>query len=135
MSNQNIPKTEEEWKVKLTDEQYEVMRNKGTELPYTGEYLFTKKQGTYHCAGCNTPLFHSESKYDFGSGWPTFGAPLDEESISYEKDTVLGAEHTAFSCKTCGCRIGHIFDGGPESKGENRYTVNSCALVFEKDKK
>lgn len=127
------PMNDNEWEGKLTPEQYEVMRNKGTELPYTGEYLLMRKSGTYCCAGCNTPLFSSAAKYDFGTGWPSFSRPIEEGLLGMEKDTSLGAERTAVFCMQCQGHIGHVFDDGPELKGERRYSVNSCALVFKKD--
>jgi peptide-methionine (R)-S-oxide reductase len=130
-----IPQTEQEWKEKLTPEQYEVLREKGMEIPYTGEYLTLRKKGIYHCAGCATALFSSETKYDFGSGWPCFGKPQEEQLFEFEKDTLLGTEQTGVYCRTCKSHLGHVFEDGPELKGEKRYCINSCALVFKKDKK
>lgn len=126
----HIPQTEQEWREKLTSEQYEVMREKETELPYTGDYLTTKGKGEYLCVGCGTALFSSETKFDFGSGWPSFGAPIGEDVVGTEKDNSLGVERTAVFCAVCKSHLGHVFDDGPELKGGKRYCINSCVLKF-----
>jgi peptide-methionine (R)-S-oxide reductase len=128
-----IPQTEEEWKKKLTAEEYEVMRGGATELPYTGEYLTCHKQGTYHCKGCDTPLFSSKTKYDFNSGWASFSAPCDKGLFEHKKDTSFGDERTSVYCAKCKSHIGHIFEEGPEIKANHtRYSVNSCSVVLKK---
>lgn len=128
-----ILQTEQEWREKLTPEQYEVMREKGTELPYTGEYLMTKRVGEYQCAGCGTVLFSSKTKFDYGSGWPSFSAPEAEGVLGTEKDMSLGIERTAVFCSICKSHLGHVFENGPELKGGMRYCINSCVLKFVGD--
>lgn len=125
-----------EWKAKLSEEQYHVLREKGTELPYTGEYLTTKDEGMYRCAGCGAELFESTTKFDSGSGWPSF-AEAKEGAVVYEKDTSLGMERTEVKCAKCGGHLGHVFDDGPEMVGGKetkgkRYCINSCALDLKK---
>lgn len=125
-----------EWKAKLTEEQYEVLRKKGTELPFTGDYLRHKENGLYHCAGCGSELFDSETKFDSGSGWPSF-SEAKNGAVSFAKDLSLGSERTEVLCAKCEGHLGHVFDDGPEmvqgkeTEGK-RYCINSCALAFEK---
>lgn len=128
---------ENQWKEKLNEEQYHVLREKGTELPFTGEYWDTKDKGMYACAGCGAELFDSKVKFDSGTGWPSF-AEAREGAIQYEKDTTLGMERTEAVCAKCGGHLGHVFEDGPETVGGEpasgkRYCINSCALNFKEE--
>ena len=128
-----MPKTEQEWKKKLTPEQYNVLREKGTEMPFTGKLLHNKEKGTYICGGCGAELFSSEAKFDSGTGWPSFYEPNNRENIELKKDFTHGMLRTEVLCKKCGGHLGHIFDDGPAPTGK-RYCMNSCALDFRKEK-
>lgn len=123
-------RSEEEWKDRLTPEQFYVCRQKGTERPFTGKYHDFKGVGTYLCVGCGNRLFASETKYDSGSGWPSFRDPLERENVVMQKDTSLGMARTEILCGKCGAHLGHLFDDGPPPAG-TRYCVNSAALDFE----
>ncbi len=124
-----INKTDSEWKKILTPEQYRVLRGKGTEKPHSGRLLHNAEKGVYVCAGCGLRLFPSASKYDSGTGWPSFFAPVSEQCIEKRKDTILGRERTEIVCSRCGGHLGHVFRDGPEPTGE-RYCVNSLSLGF-----
>ena len=127
-----MPETEKEWKEQLTDEQYYVLRKKGTERPFTGKYDKFFKDGTYKCAGCGSVIFSSDTKYDSGCGWPAFSAPADEEAVAERRDTSHGMIRTEVYCPTCGGHLGHVFNDGPAPTGQ-RYCINSAALEFEKE--
>jgi peptide-methionine (R)-S-oxide reductase len=127
-----IEKTDEEWRRSLTPEEYRVLREKGTEHPFTGEYERSKEKGTYLCAGCGNPLFSSETKFESGSGWPSFYQPLSGESIATEEDDSHFMERTEVLCNRCGGHLGHVFDDGPKPTGQ-RYCLNSVALKLQKD--
>lgn len=128
-----MPKTEDGWKKKLTPEQYSILREKGTEIPFTGKLLHHKEKGTYVCAGCGAELFSSDAKFDSGTGWPSFYEPKNMENIELKKDTSRWMARTEVLCKKCGGHLGHVFDDGPEPTGK-RFCMNSCALWFEKNK-
>ncbi len=125
-----IIKTDNEWKNILTPEQYRVMRKAGTERPFTGKYNDHYEKGVYYCAGCGTPLFDSETKYDHGTGWPSFTAPIGDEIIEYRKDRSHGMERIEVRCAVCGAHLGHVFEDGPPPANKH-YCINSVALNFD----
>ncbi len=125
--------TKEEWKKKLSNEEYRVLREKGTERPFTGKYWKHKEKGTYKCAGCGVELFSSEAKFKSGSGWPSFYAALDKDKIEEKADLSHGKRRIEVLCKNCGGHLGHVFDDGPRDKTGLRYCINSVSLDFEKD--
>jgi len=125
-----IEKTEAEWRAELSPEEYRILRQKGTEAPFTGEYDHTFEPGSYHCAGCGAELFASEAKYDSGCGWPAFSAPSGEEAIEEERDSSFGMVRTEVMCSNCGGHLGHVFPDGPQPTGL-RYCINSAALKLE----
>jgi peptide-methionine (R)-S-oxide reductase len=127
-----IKKSEEEWRRELTPEQYHVTREKGTERPFSGAYNKTKDQGTYVCVACGNPLFSSETKYDSGTGWPSFYQPLSDESVRMEEDDGHFMRRTEVLCSRCDAHLGHVFDDGPQPTGQ-RYCMNSVALKLEKE--
>jgi peptide-methionine (R)-S-oxide reductase len=124
-----IKKTDTEWKTQLSDIEYNVLRESGTERAFSGTYDKFYKKGTYLCKGCNTPLFISEHKYDSKSGWPSFDKPI-KSNIAYATDKDLGYTRTEFHCKTCNGHLGHVFNDGPKNTTGKRYCVNSVALKF-----
>lgn len=128
-----IQKTNAEWKAELTPEQYNVLIEKGTEYPGTGEYYMNFEEGTYVCAACKTPLFKSDNKFESHCGWPSFDDAIPGR-VAYKKDTSHGMIRTEIVCATCGGHLGHVFDDGPQETTGQRYCVNSLSLEFTKDK-
>ena len=129
--NDKISKTDDEWKKELTPEQYDVCRNKDTERPFTGIYWDCKDEGIYKCSCCGLELFESETKFDSGTGWPSFFKPVNSDNIEYVKDTAYGMLRTEVNCKQCGAHLGHVFDDGPQPSNR-RYCINSVSLSLDK---
>jgi peptide-methionine (R)-S-oxide reductase len=128
-----INKSEEEWRKTLTPEEFHVLREKGTERPFTGKYVDHKKKGIYVCAGCGNALFSSDAKFDSGTGWPSFWTPISEGSLEMKPDNSLGMHRTEVLCSQCGGHLGHVFNDGPKPTGQ-RFCINSAALHFKERK-
>jgi peptide-methionine (R)-S-oxide reductase len=128
-------KTNEDWKKELLPEVYHVTREAGTEAPFTGAYWDNHDDGMYHCANCGAPLFSSTKKFDSGTGWPSFAAPVDSTTVKLREDDSLGVARIEATCAHCGAHLGHVFDDGPKDDGGQRFCINSLALNFKGDEK
>ena len=127
-----VTKTDEQWRQDLTPEQYDVLRRKGTEPPFTGKYVYNKDSGMYRCAACGADLFRSDAKFESDTGWPSFTEPAVAENVETHQDHSHGMIRTEVVCRRCGGHLGHVFDDGPGPTGE-RWCMNSCALAFDAD--
>src|SRR4051812_11339442 len=131
---EKLKKSEEEWRRELTPEQYHVLREKGTEQAFTGEYAHTKDAGTYKCAACGQELFSSDTKYESGSGWPSFYRPLEKDAVEEHEDSSYGMRRVEVMCSRCGSHLGHVFPDGPRPTG-TRFCINSASLKLDPEKK
>jgi peptide-methionine (R)-S-oxide reductase len=128
-----VEKPDEQWKSELSQEQYAVLRKAATERPFTGQYVHVKDQGVYRCAGCGAELFASDTKFDSGTGWPSFYQPIDGAAVEQHRDWSMLVPRTEIRCASCGGHLGHVFNDGPQPTGQ-RYCMNSCALQLDKQK-
>jgi peptide-methionine (R)-S-oxide reductase len=127
-----MPKSEKEWNKKLSPAQFKVLRKKGTEIPFTGKYWNNHEAGYYACAACGAKLFSSNTKFDSGTGWPSFSDPMNKKKILLKEDTSHFMRRTEVICKRCGSHLGHLFNDGPMEMSGKRYCINSCSLDFKK---
>ena len=128
---EKVKKSEQEWRQELTPEQYEVVRNKGTEAPFTSELNDVKDPGQFVCVACGQPVFSSDNKFDSGTGWPSFDQPMGDENVETESDNSLFMKRTEVLCSRCDAHLGHVFDDGPQDTTGQRYCINGCALEFK----
>jgi peptide-methionine (R)-S-oxide reductase len=128
---QKVDKTEEQWREELSPERYHVLREKGTEPPFTGAYTYSKDDGMYRCGACGAELFSSDSKFDSGTGWPSFDRPMEDEVVETEADNSLMMRRTEVLCSRCDAHLGHVFEDGPADTTGQRFCINGCALEFD----
>jgi peptide-methionine (R)-S-oxide reductase len=133
-TEKTLPKTEDEWRKTLTPEQYSILRQKGTERAFTGKYVNEHADGTYRCAACGAELFSSDTKFESGSGWPSFYEPVNRENVELHRDTSHGMTRTEVVCRRCGGHLGHVFEDGPAPTGQ-RYCINSVSLELDSTEK
>jgi len=133
--DEKVTLTDDEWRQRLTPEQYSVLRKSSTERPFTGQYVHVNDKGVYTCAGCGAELFTSDTKFDSGTGWPSFTEPATAASVDLREDRAHGMLRTEVTCKRCGSHLGHLFPDGPKDAGGMRYCINSLSLQLEPDEK
>lgn len=131
---EKINKTEEEWRKELSEEVFAVTRKQGTEAPFSGKYVHEKRKGIYKCSNCELELFSSETKFDSGTGWPSFDDPVNLKHVELRADVAHGMNRTEVVCSRCGAHLGHVFPDGPKETTGQRYCMNSCSLSFEEEK-